>query len=291
MRWEGQSTRCAFQPVISLCPLCPLWFIVFFVGCGPREGPGAELTRGRGESEPQPYVETVPGSSVTFAMRPVSVPDGAGGARTVWFAETETTWDAYDVFSLRLDENPTNVAGAGGTPDAITRPTQPYAPADRGWGHGGYPFISVTFSAATKYCQWLTQKTGPRYRLPTREEWRAAVWAGEGATQWAKPAEWRWLADNANETTHPVAAKRPNARGLYDMVGNVAEWCTDEDGKPVVLGGSFLTPEDDLDAALIDGQRQIAEWTLGDPSFPPSKWWLRNAPFVGFRVVCQDPPK
>lgn len=281
------------KPFSSPCsPWAPCFTLLFLLGCETRNPRSATPVRGEPQVEPQPYVETVPGSTVTFAMRPVRiVPESGGPVRCLWFAETETTWDAYDVFSLRLDENAGNVAAAGGTPDAITRPTHPYAPADRGWGHGGYPVISVTFNAATKYCQWLTQKTGRRYRLPTVEEWRAAVWAGEGATQWAKPAEWRWLADNANETTHPVATKRPNARGLYDMIGNVAEWCTDADGKPVVLGGSFLTPADDLDAALTDGQRQTAEWTLGDPSFPPSKWWLRNAPFVGFRVVCEEPPK
>src|SRR5688572_8999750 len=51
------------------------------------------------EPPPQPFVETLPGSTVTFTMRPVHADGGV-----VWFAETETTWNAYDVFYLRLDE-------------------------------------------------------------------------------------------------------------------------------------------------------------------------------------------
>src|SRR5687767_6536301 len=94
----------AFSPpfsVSSLCPLCSVWFILFvFGGCAGRERAdvapeGAATTA----PAPQPYVETVPGSTVTFAMRPAWMPPAAPGeaGRYIWFAETETTWDAYDV--------------------------------------------------------------------------------------------------------------------------------------------------------------------------------------------------
>ena len=278
----------------NITPWAPcLVFLCIAVGCESPDPPSAEPVRPATRPAPQPYVETVPGSTVTFTMQPVTIDDGSGGAsRVLWFAETETTWDAYDVFSLRLDENPGNVAAAGGTPDAVTRPTQPYTPADRGWGHGGFPVISVTHNAATRYCEWLTQKTGRRYRLPTPAEWRAGAALGDGTTQPASVGESAWLSENAGETTQPVAKKRPNANGLYDAIGNVAEWCAAEPGgKPVVLGGSFMTAAADLGPALAEGERQTAAWTIGDPSFPPSKWWLRDAPFVGFRVVCEEPPK
>src|SRR5687768_6994522 len=75
------------------------------------------------------FTETVPGSAVTFVMRPVPVGDGA----TLWVAETEVTWDAYDVFLNRLDLPADRRASAEADPgpDAITRPTPPYRPPDR----------------------------------------------------------------------------------------------------------------------------------------------------------------
>jgi formylglycine-generating enzyme required for sulfatase activity len=284
--------------VIPLCSLCPLWALWFLLlaGCEARGRISAEPTRALAEVAPQPFIETVPGSTVTFAMRPVRiVPESGGAARYLWFAETETTWDAYDVFSLRLDENAGNVAAAGAEgPDAITRPTQPYAPADRGWGHGGYPVISVTHNAATKYCEWLTQKTGRQYRLPTTAEFEAALWDGCGLPSDPHIIDMSWLAEDSDETTHAVATKVPNRKGLFDLSGNVAEWCT-EAHRPVVCGGSFRDTFEDLarrvDESPVFTRRQTSDWTIGSPTFPPSRWWLANAPHVGFRVVCEDPRK
>ena len=70
----------------------------------------------------------------------------------LWFAETETTWDAYDVFYLRLDEQRRRTSRPPGGRARTRSPGRrsPYAPPDRGWGHGGYPAIGVTFHAATE---------------------------------------------------------------------------------------------------------------------------------------------
>ena len=257
-----------------------LLLCIFACGCHDAEAGSGPAARG----DPQPFVETVPGSSVTFKMIPVfvrDVPEPTG--RVIWLAETETTWDAYDVFYLRLDENPGDVAAAGSEgPDAVTRPTLPYVPPDRGWGHGGYPAMGVTFHAAQKYCEWLTKKTGRRYRLPTVAEWRAAAWGTRAASS--------WFARDAGGTTHPVAELAANRQGLYDLTGNVAEWCVRDDGTPVVLGGSFADDVDDItDDDVWFGRRQASAWNASDPSFPKSKWWLRDAPFVGFRVACEGP--
>jgi formylglycine-generating enzyme required for sulfatase activity len=237
---------------------------------------------------PKPFVETLPGSTVTFVMRPVPIPQGDGAIRVLWFAESETTWDAYDVFYLWLDESADGQAAGREGPDAITRPTLPYTPPDRGWGHGGYPAIGVTFHAATKYCEWLSRKTGRRYRLPTRSEWLACGW-----NRYDLPPPLSsfvgWTAENSNATTHPARKRPPNVYGLFDTIGNVAEWCGDgTDHKPVVCGGSF---ESDRENISPDGQQQTRAWQASDPSLPKSKWWLRDAPFVGFRVVCEEPPR
>jgi formylglycine-generating enzyme required for sulfatase activity len=267
--------------------------ILLLGGCASHSGstPTAALP-------PQPYVETVPGSTVTFTMRPVTTWIDQACTRTIWYAETETTWNAYDVFYLRLDEHrtATDLANAGRDgPDAITRPTLPYEPPDRGWGHSDFPAIGITLHAAMKYCEWLSERTGKPYRLPTAQEWRDATWETCGESQPIPPAQLAWLADNSGKSTHPVASLKPNHLGLHDLIGNVAEWCVGDEGTPVVLGASFATDiatmnDDAIDRELLRGVAQTREWNANDPAFPKSRWWLRDAPFVGFRVVCDEGP-
>jgi formylglycine-generating enzyme required for sulfatase activity len=142
----------------------------------------------------------------------------------------------------------------------------------------------------------LSARTGRRYRLPTAGEWRDATWEKFWAFGAASPQDVAWLADNSPAgTTHPVAKLAPNHFGLHDLIGNVAEWCVGDDGTPVVLGGSFQTDlaamsEADVDRTFLTGDPPSPAWNANDPSFPRSKWWLRDAPFVGFRVVCEEGP-
>ena len=262
--------------------LCPL-----LVGCAAKDATVRDP-----RLDASPFVQTVPGSTVKFTMRPVTTWDDDQHPRVIWFAETETTWDAYDVFFLRPDETrPGPVIF-----DGVTRPTFPYSPPDLGWGHGGYPVIGVTFNAATAYCQWLSERTGRRYRLPTAAEWRDATWLSCGSSA-PDPRASAWLADNSpGETTHPVARLAANHYGLFDLIGNVAEWCVGDDGKPVVVGGSFATDvsamsDEDVDRTFLRGESQTRAWNANDAAFPKSRWWLSDAPFVGFRVVCEEGPR
>ena len=116
--------------------------------------------------------------------------------------------------------------------DAITRPTPPYPDEYRGFGKEHYPVVGVSHHAAMEYCRWLSKVTGKAYRLPTEAEWEYACRAGTHsayffATDSAKLGDYAWFAKNSDEATHPVGKTKPNPWGLYDMYGNVAEWCLD----------------------------------------------------------------
>jgi hypothetical protein len=69
------------------------------------------------------------------------------------------------------------------------------------------------------------------------------------------------------------------------MLGNVGEWATDLDGKPILCGGCFR------DGATLTApttrRRFTPKWQETDPQLPKSRWWLADAPFAGFRVVCE----
>jgi formylglycine-generating enzyme required for sulfatase activity len=225
-------------------------------------------------SEPSAYRESIPGTLVTFEM--VLVP----GDDPLYIGRTEVTWDMYDVFALGLDA-PAKTGGA----DAIARPSQPYGAPDYGWGHAGYPAISITRNAAEAFCEWLSGKTRKTYRLPTEAEWTRAASgaAGSGVMSPDRRDAAAWHAGNASGRTHPVAARTADALGLFDLFGNAAEWVTTADGTLVTRGGSFRDP---IGAVGPDARAvQDDSWNERDPQLPKSRWWLSDGPFVGFRLA------
>jgi len=226
------------------------------------------------------YHEKIAGSLVSFEM--VLVPGTPG----VYLGRTEVTWDLYDIFALGIDVP----AGAQGGADAIARPSEPYGAPDRGWGHAGYPVMSVTREAAEAFCQWLSARTGKAYRLPTEAEWTRAAQRAADATRLAagRREALAWHRDNSTGTTHPVGTRAADAAGLFDLFGNVAEWVTTEDGARIVRGGSFRDAADDVGP----GARSVqdATWNQTDPQLPKSRWWLSDGSFVGFRVARSVTP-
>jgi len=233
--------------------------------------------------------DSIPGTLVTFEM--VAVPGGtavvpaADGTRRVevrpfLVGRTELTWDAYDAFTLSAAP----AVNAGGA-DATARPSRPYGAPDYGFGHAGYPTMSVTRAAAEAFCAWLSERTGRRYRLPTEAEWvhMAALAAGGRPLAPARRDAIAWHRGNAGAKTHAVASRRPDELGLYDLFGNVAEWVTTDDGRRVARGGSYV----DAPAAVGPHARAVqdASWNERDPQIPKSRWWLSDAPFIGFRIV------
>ncbi|NLP10304.1 formylglycine-generating enzyme family protein [bacterium] len=100
--------------------------------------------------------------------------------------------------------------------------------ADKSFFQGdSLPVERVSWNEAVAFCAALSQKEGKRYRLPTEAEWEYACRAAGDSTADVPLDECAWYNRNSGETTHRVAGLKPNRLGLYDMLGNVAEWCSD----------------------------------------------------------------
>ncbi len=141
------------------------------------------------------------------------------------------------------------------------------------------PVASVSWTEAQEFCSELSRKEGRTYRLPTEAEWEYACRAGASSTTAAgTDLAAAWYSENSEGTTHPVALRAPNAWGLFDMLGNVAEWTTD-------VYGPY--PRDDVKdpAGPATGSTKVVRggsWR----SFPPA---LRCAARVGTPESYQLP--
>ena len=163
------------------------------------------------------------------------------------------------------------------------------------WSHadfarsGFHPVTLITWHDAMVFCEWLSQKEGRTYRLPTSSEWRWAERAGGasrfyfGDTASTMDAH-AWFVGNSEMHTHPVGAKERNPWGLFDVYGNVWELCYDwqrggklvdpllnktgpgVNDRVVFMGGSYSVP--------VDG-------VLEAPGGPPNIGFSH----LGFRVV------
>ncbi|MBL7806351.1 MAG: SUMF1/EgtB/PvdO family nonheme iron enzyme [Saprospiraceae bacterium] len=234
-----------------------------------------------------------------------------------WIGVCEVTWDEFYCFQFKHMDTDSSINDSGFQADAIARPTPPYFDFTYGRGRaGGFPAATMTQQAALRYCQWLSDKTGDFYRLPTEAEWEYACRAGTSTSfYWgdkqAGADEYAWYFDNSSGSYQKVGTKKPNAWGLYDMHGNVAEWTLDfysdqyftlldsSSTNPLVFplkkhsrtvkGGSFedYTPQ----LRCASRKKSDPKWQARDPQIPKSKWWNPDSPFVGFRIVRELEPR
>jgi formylglycine-generating enzyme required for sulfatase activity len=163
-------------------------------------------------------------------------------------------------------------------------------------GHGDRPVERVSYQDALEFIRRLNRREGTtRYRLPTEAEWEYACRAGT-ATDYsfgdssAGLNDYGWSNGNSYGTTHPVGKKRPNPWGLYDMHGNVWEWCSDWYAKDYYK----KSPSTDPKGPASGGYRVLrgGAWYL-DAGFLRSANRGGNIPSSrsranGFRVVRDD---
>lgn len=171
-----------------------------------------------------------------------------------------------------------------------------------------HPVVNVSWNDAVAFCQWLSKKEGKTYRLPTEAQWEYACRAGSttryhsgddpetlaqvgnvsDATAKAKFADWKYplSASDGQVFTAPVGSYRANAFGLYDMHGNVSEWCADW------YNGEYYANSTGADPAGPDtGSYRV----IRGGSWSDRAWYCRSANrsngspedrnfFLGFRV-------
>lgn len=284
-------------------------------------------------------IEMVPVPGGTFEMGPINGSTHEVTVDPFWMAKYEITWNEYNLFrneviedirakiykelygvdiesdalsSPTLSEEALNMLRDNNVPaDIISLPSPPYVDMSFGMGTDGFPAAGMTQYAAYMFTKWLTVKTGEFYRLPTEAEWEYACRAAnsgeyERITNESELGQRAWYKGNSDRKYHQPGQKEPNALGIHDMLGNVAEWTFDQyhedyvsqlEGEPAdnpffkptelyprtARGGSWM---DEAEAAsCLQRRGSNPQWKMRDPQLPKSMWWLTNASFLGFRVV------
>ncbi len=117
--------------------------------------------------------------------------------------------------------------------DRFAKATGRKLPGACGWGRRSRPIVKVSWFDATTYAQWLSDITGEDFRLPTEAEWEYACRAGTktdysfGEKITKEQANFDRSNNRTNNKTMPVGSYQPYSFGLYEMHGNVWEWCAD----------------------------------------------------------------
>ena len=237
------------------------------------------------QGAPKEEVVKIATTPLSFAV--VHLP-GEGAIPPLAVGKHEVTWAEFDAFFESAEQQKV---------DGLTRPTK----AKTFFGQVGCPdyfleakkpVINLRWHSAMAYCDWLTAKTGRKFRLPTEKEWERFARAGEAGKA---PADLKgeWLKENSEERSHVGGEGKPNAWGLHDTMGNVLEYCLEPmDGVswgPVLRGAAWNTPAAEVD---FKARHRVPQaWFEEDPNRPRSTWWLTSVYHQGIRVVSPGGPE
>jgi formylglycine-generating enzyme required for sulfatase activity len=157
------------------------------------------------------------------------------------------------------------------------------------------PVEQVSWDDVQIFLSKLNAKTGKTYRLPTEAEWEYAAGGGEnnrtifaGINDESSLGNYAWYSANSNNTTHAVGTKQPNQLGLYDMSGNVWEWCSDWYGADYYANSPQTNPKGPSSGSYR--VLRVGSWcngasscrvSLRDYDYPGGRYGNR-----GFRLVC-----
>jgi formylglycine-generating enzyme required for sulfatase activity len=155
---------------------------------------------------------------------------------------------------------------------------------------GDHPAVNVSWHDAQAFCQWLSKKTNKAVTLPTEAQWEYACRA-KSKTRFSfgdknnNMGDYSWFVENSGKMTHPVAQKKPNAWGLYDMHGNAWQWCADYFGPYVVEDKVDPTGPKEGNIRSARGGSWIAEPPACRSAFRCSGFPQKREGAFGFRVA------
>jgi formylglycine-generating enzyme required for sulfatase activity/N-acetylneuraminic acid mutarotase len=206
-----------------------------------------------------------------------------------------TPWEKPD---RQYDERPHAVRITKPFRIGVTEVTQAQWEAVMGVNRSNFrgadlPVEKISWREAVEFCERLSRKEARTYRLPTEAEWEYACQAGATGpfAGTGRLDDMAWYDGNSGGTTHPIGTKQPNAWGLYDTHGNVAEWCSDiyDADYPKTEAVDPVGPCEGLDRVIRGGS--WAHFPLGcrsaaRNSAPPSYQFRET----GFRVVLEISP-
>lgn len=270
-------------------------------GCGRGDGPAAARGGARGPRAAAPVIATAAGEEM------VLVPGGVFEMGNRTGPAEETPVHRVQVAPFLMDRR--EVTQAQFARVELPDPSH--------FKNPNHPVDQANWTDAARYCNersraeglqpcydeatWTCDPAADGYRLPTEAEWEYACRAGTG-TRYSFGddarglAAYAWFAGNAAGATHPVGRKQPNPWGLYDMHGNVAEWCQDGFDKSyygaspsdnprgpdpagaerVVRGGSWRSEADRCRSASRAGDRSVLDTCIASDA-------------LGFRCVRRAP--